>query len=175
MKTIYALVAACLSLQACNSEAPTTSIRLNENSEYSTAVPSRDAEYASVITGPAITSFDDYAFAASAVHLTDQEYVATTSAIPAIKPIDGAEFEGTSRDDAYTPWSDLPTGLMLDGYTNWSMDTDDHTATVTSPSSEAVEDKSVASEPALYFDDDAFGFKLPAPIDQHAIQATDCW
>ena len=182
MKTIYALIAGCLALQACNSQpgTPTASININEYStlsEYMAAVPMRDAEYTAILTAPAITSFDDYSFAASAaVHLTDDEYVATTSAISAIKPIDSAEFEGTSRDDAYTPWSALPTGPMLDDYTiNWSMDTDDHTATVTSPSSEGTEDKSIASEPALYFDDDAFGFKLPAPIDQHAIQATDWW
>jgi hypothetical protein len=32
MKIIYALIAVCLSLQACNSEAPTASTKTNENS-----------------------------------------------------------------------------------------------------------------------------------------------
>jgi hypothetical protein len=109
MKIMYALIAACLSLQACNSEAPTASTRANENSvasEYNAAVPLRDAQYTAVRSAPAITSFDDYSFDNSAtVHLTDDEYVGTTGAISAIKPIDGAEFDGTSRDDTDAPWS----------------------------------------------------------------------
>jgi hypothetical protein len=41
-----------------------------------------------------------------ALQLLDHEYfVAATGSIPAIKPIDGAEFEGTSRDDTDTAWS----------------------------------------------------------------------
>jgi hypothetical protein len=111
MKTIYALIAACLALQACNSQSgtPPASVNIDEHSalsEYMAVASLRDAEHTAVLSGPAITAFDDYSFAASgAVQLTDDEYVATTSAIPAIKPIDGAEFEGTSRDDTDAAWS----------------------------------------------------------------------
>jgi hypothetical protein len=180
MKTICALIAACLALQACNDQSgtPSASVNISEHStdsEYTAAASLRDAEYSAALAASAITAFDDYLFIASdAAHLTDDEYVPTTSAISAIKPIDGAEFEGTSRDDAYTPWSALPTGPLLDDYAfNWSMDTDDHDAAVISPAIKAAEDKSVTTEPALYFDDDGFGSTLPARIDQHAVQATD--
>jgi hypothetical protein len=103
MKIIYAVVAACLSLQACNNQAPT-------------------------VSAPVITQFDDYAYNADADFYVD-EYnvgVVTTGTVPtgylfdagadfnfdgvntaAVKPINGAEFAGTSRDDANTAWSTI--------------------------------------------------------------------
>jgi hypothetical protein len=167
MKTIYALVAALLALQACNSQSgtPTATVSINEQSTLSDmgGVPLH-GEFTAVLSAPAITAFDDYSFVASGVQLTDDEYVATTSAIPAIKPIDGAEFEGTSRDDAYTPWSALPTGPLLDDYAiDWSIDTD-HTATMISS----------ATGTEIYLDDEGFAV-TPAPIDLHASQVKDWW
>jgi hypothetical protein len=140
MKTVYALIALCFTLQACNGqETPTNSINI---SEYST--------------------LREYLAATS--HLDDNEYVASTGAISLIKPIDGAEFEGTSRDSANT----MP---MLDDYAiDWSIDTDDHTATVISPASQPGEDN-----PVIYFDDEGFALTPPAQIDLDAIQANDWW
>jgi hypothetical protein len=118
---------------------------------YNAAVPLRDAQYTTVLSAPAITSFDDYSFDISAaVHLTDGEYVAATGAIAAIKPIDGAEFEGTSRDDTDAAWS---TVYYLVDY--------DPTATVT-PKIEQI-------APGFYGDeDDGSAFEKIAP----AIEAT---
>jgi hypothetical protein len=122
MKTVYALIALCFTLQACNGqETPTSSINI---SEYST--------------------LSEYLAATS--HLDDNEYVASTGAISLIKPIDGTEFEGTSRDSANTMWGVLPTAPMLDDYAiDWSIDTDDHTATVISPASQARTTRSSTS------------------------------
>jgi hypothetical protein len=214
MKTICALIAAGLALQACNSQPGTPTVSSNIN-EYSTlseyigaASTGEDDWYTAAVSAPANnlnwiengvefyidpghtaavpparkpTSYEeDYAMwttlptAEYWIDTTSDDHTAAVS--QAIKPIDGAEFEGTSRDDAYTPWSALPTGPLLDDYViNWSMDTDDHDAAVTSPANKAAEDKSVTTEPALYFDDDGFGSTLPARIDQYAIQATDGW
>ena len=46
---------------------------------------------------------------------------------------------------------------------------------MTSPASKPTEDKSVTAAPDFYLDDEGFALMLPAPIDLHAIQATDWW
>ena len=209
MKIIYALMAACLSLQACNNQSPSASTNANEYStaEYLAAMSLFEADHNAMIApqadlyvdeynvGPITQSpvkpinsgaksyEDDYAMWTSlpaAEYWIDTEsgghdYTATVTS-PAIKPIDGAEFEGTSQDDASTPWSSVPPIRALDDYAiDSGIDADDHTATVTSPASEPRDENSSTTAPASYFEDDGFDFKLPAPIDQHAIQATDWW
>ena len=177
MRTIYVLMAACLSLQACNDQPTPVSTSVNENStaKYTATIPLRDAESTPVPPTP-VHSSEEYSWELSAAleALNDAEYVWVTGAIPGIKPIDGAEFEGTSRDDAYTLWSALPTIRVLDDYAvDSEMDADDHTATVTSPAAERTGEKLGTNGVELNFDDDGFHFRLPAPIDQHARQPTD--
>jgi hypothetical protein len=219
MKIIYAVIAVCLSLQACNSQSntPTGSINISEYSTLSeyiaaasmgdddwytaavTASPAnkpnwiengvefyldgghtaavtvptnRPLEDKSIgtsadfyvdeynvgpVTPPAVTPTsyeDDYAMwtilptAEYWIDTTNDDHTAAVS--PAIKPIDGAEFEGTSRDDTDAAWS---TVYYLVDF--------DPTATVT-PKTEQI---------APGFDDDEDGglaFEETAP----AVEAT---
>jgi hypothetical protein len=109
MKTLYALIVVCLALQACNGQPETSAVATNVN-EYSSA-----NEYALPMFGD-----DDY-----------------TAAIPAIIPIDGAEFEGTSRDDANVAW--LASPELRDEIDSWAGDFDS-TGTVTAPT-QPIEDE----------------------------------
>jgi hypothetical protein len=81
MYTLYALIFACLLLQACNgsSLAPTESLAINEHSTL--------REYIAAVSDG-----------------QDEEYVPPV-ATATIKPIEGAEFADTSHDTADTPWS----------------------------------------------------------------------
>ena len=109
MKTLYALIFACLALQAC-SEQPQTTAVATDISQYLTA----DQDGLPIIGDADITA-----------------------TVPAIKPIDGAEFEGTSRDSAATPWVASPD--VRDAIDAWIGEVDT-TGTVTAPAKTPVED-----------------------------------
>jgi hypothetical protein len=137
MKTLYALIFACLSLQACGqSETATVASNINE---YSTA-----SEYPLLIVGD-----DDY-----------------TAGLPEIKPIDGAEFEGTSRDDAYAHWG-LPE--LKDYAADASIDDFDVTGGMISPASKPIEDE---TWPEFWLGDDVDADITSAVPAQ---QADDVW
>jgi hypothetical protein len=76
MKIIYALIAACLALQACNNAAPTTS---------------------------AIITADELA----AMSLYEADDLPTIVATSPVEPINGAEFDGTSRDNSQAAWTTI--------------------------------------------------------------------
>jgi hypothetical protein len=142
MKISYALIAACLSLQACNDPAPTAAFDTRADfyvDEYNVGAVTPPAAKAASIE-------EQYA-----IYWIDTTGADRTAAVsPAIEPTD-------------------------DYAIDWSIDTDDHTATVISPASKPSEDKSVTTGTEFYLDDDGFSLMLPAPIDLHAIQATDWW
>jgi len=126
MKILYALIFACLSLQACIGQPETPAVSTNVNERTAALV------------------------------------------VPAIKPIDGAEFEGTSRDDAHTAWAiddDVYTAwssLDDDDYIAWSSFSDeDYTAGVNSPATKPIPSDTGADS---YFGDD-YGAAMNAPED----------
>jgi hypothetical protein len=109
MKTLYALILACLSLQACSEQPQTTAVS-TDISQYLTA----DQDGLPIIGDPDITA-----------------------TVPAIKPIDGAGFEGTSRDSAATPWVASPD--VRDAIDAW-IGNYDTTGTVTTAASKSLDD-----------------------------------
>ena len=150
MRTLYALIFACLSLQACVEQSKTPAIATNIN-EYSSII-----EFAGIVP-----LYDDY------------DYTASITTPPAIKPIDGAEFEGTSRDSANTPWSSTRN---LDQYViDWSIDEDDYTAAVISPAPKPTTDAPIETRADFFADDGGWDFKVAPLMDLHAIQAKDWW
>jgi hypothetical protein len=149
MKTLYALIFACLSLQACIDQSKTPAVSTNIN-EYSSIV-----EYAG-----AVPLYDDH------------EHTAVITTTSAVRPIDGAEFAGTSRDDAATPWASMP---HLDRYAiDWSADEDEHTAAVISPASRPTT-APVAAGTDFLAEDEGWDFTVPQAADLHAIQTKDWW
>ena len=95
MKIIFALVAACLSLQACNNSAPTASSGIT--AEEMTAMSLYEDDTAIVATMPAqpvlgaefeSSSQDDDTAAWTTIYVDDFGYTATvpTSALPKTKP-----------------------------------------------------------------------------------------
>jgi hypothetical protein len=160
MKTIYALLVACLPLQACIGQSETATAVTNIN-EYSSIV-----EYAAVVP-----LYDDY--------------TAAINTPPAIKPIDGAEFEGTSRDSANTPWVASPE--LRDEIDAWTGNFD--YADIVTASKPAAE-KPVDLFATGVADDNTASVNLPAPAamwdyadgdfyvgadELYAIQAKDWW
>ena len=99
MKTLYALIFACVSLQACNSqtETPTGSINTVAQSAFDRTAKSYDDDYAMWTTLPTAEFWMD-------TTIGDADDTA------AMVPIDGAEFDGTSRDGSYAHWEMLPGG-----------------------------------------------------------------
>jgi hypothetical protein len=141
MKTAYAFIAVCLALQACNipSEAQTVSTNINE---YSTIL-----EYVGIVP-----LYDEY------------DYTAAIGTTPAIKPIDGAEFEGTSRDHANTPW--LASPEVSDEIAG--------TAPADLPVSTSMWDFSM-EDYHFWVNDEPFDLQVTNTIDLHTIQAKDWW
>ena len=179
MRTLYALIFACLPLQACieQSKTPTISTNINEYSsivEFAGVVPLYDDyDYTASITTPIQRSYEeDYATYWIDTTNNHADHTATVTS-PAIKPIDGAEFAGTSRDNAGTPWG---APRKLDEYViDWSIDDDDHTAAVSSPASRPTTSAPVETPADFFGDDDGWDFKAAPVIDLHAIQAKDWW
>jgi hypothetical protein len=142
MKTAYAFIAVCLALQACNipSDAQTVSTNINE---YSTIL-----EYVGIVP-----LYDEY------------DYTAAIGTTPAIKPIDGAEFDGTSRDDANSPWMA-------------SMESHDENDGGTAPASQSAStsmwDFSM-EDYHFWVNDEPFDLQVTNTIDLHTIQAKDWW
>jgi hypothetical protein len=87
---------------------------------------------------PASKPIEEHSVGA-AVDLNVDEYNVEPVTTPAVKPIDGAEFEGTSRDDGDAMWTIVRT-------VNFSVDTtteDDGTAGVTSPAMPKIDNAPV--------------------------------
>jgi hypothetical protein len=87
------------------------------------------------------------------------------------------EFEGTSRDDANTPWTTATMPSLEDHSieTGLFIDDDGYTAAVTILATPKIEDQSINTGVDFFADDDAWDFKVPAKTDLHAIQASDWW
>jgi hypothetical protein len=160
MKTIYALIAACLSLQACIEQGnlPIGSTNINEYStaaELVQALSGNDADTlpttAAKLEHPSeIGTFAD-----------DDDYTAGVAVATSLK------IESTSVDTIagfYDGWDykGQPANLVL-------VDDDDYTATVILPKVEAT---SMDTDAAYY---DGWDFKRPQAIDLHSIQANDWW
>jgi hypothetical protein len=209
MRTLYALIIACLSVQPSNGQAqtPADSINISRHStlsEYLAAAPMGDDDrHPAAVTVPAIKPFEGYWMdepiaSTTGIAVDVEEHDA--GAAPAIEPIYGAEFEGTSRDDALIPWSALPITPMLEDYTtDWPID-DGLTAAVTSPASKPEEEQPIDFSAAREEDDNTASVTVaPTPIlddsidgdqfhlgderhvietennDPHAMQAKDWW
>ena len=97
MKITYALIAACLSLQACNDHAPTAS--------FDTSADIVDEYNVGAIAPPAIkaTSIEEQ-YAVYWIDTARDDHTATVP--PAIKPIDGA---ASRFDDSGIDWRSTPT------------------------------------------------------------------
>jgi hypothetical protein len=138
MRIIYALIAGCLSLQACN-QAPTVSMSVEGYgvAEQMAAMSLFEADHA--------------AAAAPYADFYVDEYNVGPLTTAAIKPIDGAEFAGTSRDDADTAWS-----------TVYYLVDHDPTATV---SVDPDRDNATAADFGFYIDEEGglvYGFDEPS-------------
>jgi hypothetical protein len=178
MKMIYALTVACLSLQACNdpSSTPTASINISEHStlgEYLASMGQAD-RHTAAITAPAGKPFEGYwmddPIAYSSIDFELDEY--NVGAItPAIRPIDGAEFEGTSRDDAYTAWSTEPIAWDYAIDSGLYINDDDHTGVVTVPVAPKGDARRIDWDGDFYVNEE--GFTLADPAGRLSVRASD--
>jgi hypothetical protein len=166
MKALYAVTFVCLSLPAFADDA--TPIRADEDNAVTAGLPASqpiedqsivdfhvdethmrpiadvlditltrtEEDDTSTVNVPAVQSSEDH----SVVDLSvDQHTVA-----PAVTSIDGAEFEGTSRDDDYAVWTIQPTlHYLIDTKT----EDDNNTADVTSPAWPEVDDNPINPSP----------------------------
>jgi hypothetical protein len=94
MKTIYALIAACLSLQACNNSAPTASSGITAEGMVTMSLYEDDTAIVATVPAQPIpgaefesSSHDDYTAAWTTIYIDDFGYTATvpTSALPKAK------------------------------------------------------------------------------------------
>jgi hypothetical protein len=156
MKALYAVTFVCLSLPALADDA--TPMRADEDNAVTAGAPASqpiedqsivdffvdetnmrpiedvlditltrtDEDNTSTVNVPAVQSSEDH----SVVDLSVDEHNLAPVAAVAITPIDGAEFEGTSRDDDYAVWTIQPTlHYLIDTET----EDENNTADVTSP------------------------------------------
>ena len=170
MKALYAVTFVCLSLPAFADDV--TPIRADEDNTATAGVPASqptedqsivdfyvdethmrpiadvlditltrtDEDNTSTVNVPAVQSSEDH----SVVDLSvDEHDVAPVTAL-AVTAIDGAEFEGTSRDDDYAVWTIQPTLYYL---IDTKIEDENNTADVTSPALPEVDDNPVNPSP----------------------------
>jgi hypothetical protein len=138
MKTLYAVTFfVCLSLSALADVLDITPIAGVEDSIATSMPPPQTIE--------------DHSVRAAVDFYVDEYHVGPVTT-PAIKPIEGAEFEGTSRDDAPTLRYSIDTMIEDDDYT------------AVSPATPKIEDKPINSGLDFSLDNEPWEFKLPETI-----------
>jgi hypothetical protein len=177
MKTVYALIFACLSLQACigQSETPTAT-NINEYSsanEFATTVPTGD-DHTAAVTAPAIEEQPIENYAVDGDFYVDDDYNAAVT-LPPAKPLEDYSFDAYvdfNVDDDTTGLINAPAAMPLNDH---SVDTTvdryaggESTASVTPSTTPKAEDAGID----FYADDDSWDFQLPAAIDP-SIEASD--
>ena len=170
MKALYAVTFVCLSLPAFADDA--TPIRADEDNTATAGVPASqptedqsivdfyvdethmrpiadvlditltrtDEDNTSTVNVPTLQPSEDH----SVVDLSVDEHDVAPVAALAATPIDGAEFEGTSRDDDYAVWTIQPTLYYL---IDTKIEDENNTADVTSPALPEVDDNPVNPSP----------------------------
>jgi hypothetical protein len=170
MKALYAVTFVCLSLPAFADDV--TPIRADEDNAVTAGVPASqptgdqsivdfhvdetnmrpiadvlditltrtDEDNTSTVDVPAVQPSEDHSVVDFSV---DEHNVAPVTALAAT-PIDGAEFEGTSRDDDYAVWTIQPTLYYL---IDTKIEDENNTADVTSPAWPEVDDNPINPSP----------------------------
>jgi hypothetical protein len=160
MKNLCVLIFACLLLQACGqAEAPAIStIR-----DYGIG-----DDYTATVPAYADSSLEDDRIA---IDYSVDEYNVGT-----IKPIDGAEFEGTARDDAYAASSSQVAAKFKDPWLSNGAEfylDDGHTAAVTVPAARALKDQWLSNGVEFYLDDGhtaALAMPNPAKMESNSTE-----
>jgi hypothetical protein len=170
MKALYAVTFVCLSLPAFADDV--TPIRADEDNTATAGVPASqptedqsivdfyvdetnmrpiadvlditltrtEEENTSTVNVPAVQSSEDHSVVDFSI---DEHNVAPVTAL-AVTPIDGAEFEGTSRDDDYAVWTIQPTLHYL---IDTKIEDDNNAADVTWPAWPEVDDNPNSPSP----------------------------